>query len=138
VEAYRCDDSDYILITLGSIFGLCSDVADELRNEGVKAGVLRLRYIRPFPNKEITEIVRNAKSIAVLEKDISFGNEGSVYTEVLETLSALKIWHVTRLKDNVRYEAVSSNPVKGLSAKGEGVAKDETIGISLPQKKAEA
>jgi pyruvate/2-oxoacid:ferredoxin oxidoreductase alpha subunit len=86
VEAYRCDDSDYILITLGSIFGLCSDVADELRNEGAKAGVLRLRYIRPFPNEEIAEIVRNAKSIAVLEKDISFGNEGSVYTNVNSAL----------------------------------------------------
>jgi pyruvate ferredoxin oxidoreductase alpha subunit len=86
VEAYRCDDADYILITLGSIFGLCNDVADELRNESVKAGVLRLRYIRPFPNKEIAEIVRNAKSIAVLEKDISFGNEGSVYTNVNSAL----------------------------------------------------
>jgi pyruvate ferredoxin oxidoreductase alpha subunit len=86
VEAYRCDDADYILITLGSIFGLCSDMADELREEGVKTGVLRLRYIRPFPNKEIADIVRNARSIAVLEKDISFGNEGSVYTNVNSAL----------------------------------------------------
>jgi len=86
VEAYRCDDADYILISLGSIFGLCSDVADELRGEGVKAGVLRLRYIRPFPNEEIVSIVKNAKSIAVLEKDISFGNEGTVYTNVNSAL----------------------------------------------------
>ncbi|MDR2594658.1 MAG: hypothetical protein LBC87_07815 [Fibromonadaceae bacterium] len=86
VEAYRCDDAEYILITLGSIFGLCSDVADELRNEGVKTGVLRLRYMRPFPNKEIADIARNAKAVAVLEKDISFGNEGSVYTNVNSAL----------------------------------------------------
>jgi len=86
VEAYRCDDADYILITLGSIFGLCSDVANELRDEGIKAGILRLRYIRPFPNEEIASIVKNAKSIAVLEKDISFGNEGTVYTNVNSSL----------------------------------------------------
>jgi len=86
VEAYRCDDADYILITLGSIFGLCSDVADEFRDEGMKVGVLRLRYMRPFPNEEIADIVRNAKAIAVLEKDISFGNEGSVYTNVNSAL----------------------------------------------------
>ena len=86
VEAYRCDDADYILITLGSIFGLCSDVADELRNKGVKTGVLRLRYMRPFPNEEIADIVRNAKAVAVLEKDISFGNEGTVYTNVNSAL----------------------------------------------------
>ena len=85
-EAYRCDDADYILITLGTIFGLCSDVADSLRDEGVKAGVLRLRYIRPFPNKEIADIAQKAKSVAVLEKDISFGNEGTVYTNVNSAL----------------------------------------------------
>jgi len=86
VETYRCDDADYILITLGSIFGLCSEVADEFREEGVKAGVLRLRYMRPFPNDEIAYIVRNSKAIAVLEKDISFGNEGTVYTNVNSAL----------------------------------------------------
>jgi len=86
VETYRCDNADYILITLGSIFGLCSDVADELRDEGTKVGVLRLRYMRPFPNNEIVGIVRNSKAIAVLEKDISFGNEGTVYTNVNSAL----------------------------------------------------
>ncbi|GBU25837.1 pyruvate ferredoxin oxidoreductase [Fibrobacteria bacterium R8-3-H12] len=86
VETYCCDDADYILVTLGAIFGLCSDVADELRDEGVKAGVLRLRYMRPFPNGEIIGIVRSAKAVAVLEKDISFGNEGTVYTNVNSAL----------------------------------------------------
>ena len=53
---------------------------DALREEGVKAGLLRLRYIRPFPNEEIAGAVLKAKGVAVLEKDISFGNEGTVYT----------------------------------------------------------
>jgi len=86
VDAYKCDDADYILITLGSIAGSCRDVADDLRGEGIKAGILRLRYIRPFPNNEISQIVRNAKAIATLEKDISFGNEGTVYTNVNSAL----------------------------------------------------
>lgn len=86
VDAYRCDDADYILITLGSITGLCRDTVDGLRDEGVKAGLLQLRYIRPFPNKEIAETVKNAKAIATLEKDISFGNEGTVYTNVNSAL----------------------------------------------------
>jgi pyruvate ferredoxin oxidoreductase alpha subunit len=86
VESYCCKDADYILITLGSIYGLCSDVVDELRGEGVKAGCLRIRYMRPFPNEEIAEIACRAKAIAVLEKDISFGNEGTVYTNVNSAL----------------------------------------------------
>lgn len=86
VDAYRCEDADYILITLGSIAGLCRDVANALRDEGKKVGVLRLRYIRPFPNDEVADIVRHAKAVATLEKDISFGNEGTVYTNVNSAL----------------------------------------------------
>jgi len=86
VDDYRCEDAEYILITLGSIAGLCRDVVDDLRSEGIKAGVLRLRYIRPFPNKEVSKIVGNAKAVATLEKDISFGNEGTVYTNVNSAL----------------------------------------------------
>ena len=86
VEEYRCEDAEYILITLGSIAGFCRDVADSLREKGVKAGILRLRYIRPFPNSEVADIVRNVKAVATLEKDVSFGNEGTVYTNVNSAL----------------------------------------------------
>lgn len=82
VEAYRCEDADYILITLGSMSGLARSVADGLREEGVRAGVLKLRFMRPFPYEEICACVRNAKAVGVLEKDISFGYEGTVYTNV--------------------------------------------------------
>ncbi len=85
-EKYKTDDADYIIVTLGSISGLCREAADILREEGIKAGVLRLRYLRPFPSKEIAEAVGGAKAIAVLEKDISFGNEGTVFTNVNSAL----------------------------------------------------
>lgn len=85
-EKYRTDDADYIIITLGSISGLCRETADILRNKGIKAGVLRLRYLRPFPSYEISEAVKNAKAVAVLEKDISFGSEGTVFTNVNSAL----------------------------------------------------
>ncbi len=86
IEKYLTDDAEYILITLGSISGLVKDVADELREKGEKVGMIRIRYMRPFPNKEIAEAVKNAKAAAVLEKDISFGNEGTVFTNVNSAL----------------------------------------------------
>ena len=86
VESYLTDDADYIIVTLGSIAGLCRETADKLRSQGVKAGVLRIRYMRPFPNQEIAETLKNAKAYAVLEKDISFGNEGTVFTNVNSAL----------------------------------------------------
>lgn len=85
-EDYLTDDAEYIIVTLGSIAGLCRETADKLRNKGVKAGVVRIRYMRPFPNEETAEALRNAKAYAVLEKDISFGNEGTVFTNVNSAL----------------------------------------------------
>ena len=86
IENYRTDDADYIIVTLGSIAGLCRETADKLREQGVKAGVVRIRYMRPFPNNEIADVLKNAKAYAVLEKDISFGNEGTVFTNVNSAL----------------------------------------------------
>ncbi len=85
-DAYKTEDAEYILITLGSIAGLCREIADTLREKGIKAGVLRIRYMRPFPAEEIAETVKQAKAVAVLEKDISFGNEGTVFTNVNSAL----------------------------------------------------
>lgn len=86
VDGYRCEDAEIILVTLGSITGTCRVVADELRREGKKVGVLKIRFMRPFPEKEIIDISRGAKVVGVLEKDISFGYEGTVYTNVNSAL----------------------------------------------------
>ncbi|MGN0690619.1 MAG: transketolase C-terminal domain-containing protein [Oscillospiraceae bacterium] len=86
IDTYKTDDADYIIVTLGSIAGLCRETADRLREKGVKAGVVRIRYMRPFPKKELTKVIKNAKAIAVLEKDISFGNEGTVFSNVNSAL----------------------------------------------------
>ena len=51
-ERYWTEDADYILITLGSIAGLVKEIVDRLRGQGEKVGLLRIRYLRPFPNRE--------------------------------------------------------------------------------------
>ena len=86
IETYLAEDADYIIVTLGSIAGLCRETADRLRAEGKKAGVVRIRYMRPFPARELAEALKKAKAAAVLEKDISFGNEGTVYTDLNSAL----------------------------------------------------
>ncbi|MGN0902456.1 MAG: pyruvate ferredoxin oxidoreductase, partial [Succinivibrio sp.] len=82
VEGYKLEDADYVIVTLGTISGLVKEVVDHKREQGIKAGLLRLRYLRPFPNEEIAAALSNVKAVGVLEKDISFGNEGTVYTNV--------------------------------------------------------
>lgn len=89
VENYKCDEAEAILVTLGSVTGTARIVVDDLRAKGYKVGLLKLRCLRPFPKNEIVKILENAKAIGVLEKDISFGYEGAVFTEVNSALSSL-------------------------------------------------
>lgn len=86
IETYQTENADYILITLGTIAGQVKDVVDSLRAQGEKVGMIRIRYMRPFPNEEIAAAIKGAKAVGVLEKDISFGNEGTVYTNVNSAL----------------------------------------------------
>lgn len=119
IEKYKSDDADYIIITLGSISGLVKQTVDELREQGEKVGLVRIRYMRPFPNEEISQAVQNAKAAAVLEKDISFGNEGTVYTNVN---SALKKFGV---------EVPVSNYIGGLGGRNISEVEIKTIFSSL-------
>ena len=86
IEAVDCDDADIVLVTLGSIAGLARERAAQLRAQGVKAGLVRIRYMRPFPAKLIAEALAGAAAVGVLEKDISFGAEGTVFTNVNSAL----------------------------------------------------
>jgi pyruvate ferredoxin oxidoreductase alpha subunit len=122
VESYHCEDAQHIIITLGSITGLVRDVVDELRGNGEKVGVLKIRYMRPFPEQEIRKYTHKAKTIGVLEKDISFGYQGTVFTNVA---SALR-----------QSEAVLLNYIAGLG--GKNISKQDIITIYDKLKAASA
>ncbi|MGN0072285.1 MAG: hypothetical protein ACI36W_00530 [Coriobacteriales bacterium] len=85
-QPYRLDDADYVLVTLGSVAGLARGVVDELRAQGKRAGMLAIRYMRPFPADQVAEALARCRAAAVLEKDISFGAEGTVFTNVNSAL----------------------------------------------------
>lgn len=82
VEEYRCEGAEIILIAMGSICSTIRDVVDDMRGRGEKVGLLKVRNYRPFPKKEIYEAVKNADRVAVLDKNISFGMGGALYTEI--------------------------------------------------------
>lgn len=86
VEAYRCDDADAVLITLGSVTGTTRCVVDAMRAEGKKVGLLKIRCMRPFPAEDIRQALRGVKAVGVLEKDLGHGYEGVVYTNVNSAL----------------------------------------------------
>ncbi len=83
LEKYKTEDAEIVIICVGSTAGTVKTVVDELRNSGVKAGLLRIRTYRPFPVKELVEGLRKAKAVAVMDRSMSFGgNGGAVFHEV--------------------------------------------------------
>ncbi|NOQ68356.1 pyruvate ferredoxin oxidoreductase [Patescibacteria group bacterium] len=86
VENYKTSDAEHIIVALSSICGTIKMVVDKLRKEGKKVGLLKIRVMRPFPNDEIFKSLAKAKSVAVLDRSMSFGNFSPVFTEVKSAL----------------------------------------------------
>jgi len=82
IEKYFVDDAQKIIIAMGSICGIIKDVVDELRSKGEKVGLLRIITYRPFPEKEILDAIENVKEIGIIDKSISLGAYGPVFTDV--------------------------------------------------------
>ena len=82
-EKYKLDDAELAMVALGSTNGTAQAAIDELRSEGVKAGLLKLRVFRPFPYREIIEALSGVKMLAVFDWSISFGGFGGpLFTEI--------------------------------------------------------
>ena len=87
IEKYRIDDAERVIILMGSSVGTAKDTVDDLRNEGEKVGLIKIRVYRPFPYKEIRQALKNVKAVAVLDRAVSFGTYGGpVYTDLKATL----------------------------------------------------
>ena len=88
LEEYRMDGAEVCLVALGSVNGTIKEVVDELRSEGVKAGLVKLRFIRPFPRRFFEELPARVKAVGIIDRDLSFGYEGAVGSEVKAAMQA--------------------------------------------------
>ena len=86
IEEYRCDDAEYVLIAMGSVVGTLKDTVDDLRDDGVRAGAIKLRSYRPFPVDEIRSALAGLEAVGILDKNISLGFEGALFTDVKASL----------------------------------------------------
>lgn len=87
IEEYRMEDAEYAIVTMGSMTGAAKEAVDLKRNDGVKAGLVKIRSLRPFPKVRVNEALKNVKSFGVIDRNVSFGwNTGVVYQEVKASL----------------------------------------------------
>lgn len=89
VETYRADDAEILMLTMGSMGETAQIAIDELRDKGVKAGLIKLRLWRPFPFEDIKAAVKKAKILIVTDRAVSFGGPGGpVFSEIKSALFA--------------------------------------------------
>ncbi|QIB27816.1 pyruvate synthase subunit PorA [Caloranaerobacter azorensis] len=86
-EEYKMEDAEVAIVVLNSTAGTAKEVVDELREKGVKAGLVKIRVFRPFPVEELREALKHVKAVAVMDKADSFSAAGGPV--FVETRAAL-------------------------------------------------
>ncbi|MCD6554241.1 MAG: pyruvate ferredoxin oxidoreductase [Anaerolineae bacterium] len=86
VERYRLDDAEIALVTSGTVTGTSRVVVDELRDKGLKIGLLKVRMFRPFPHEKVRQALAGIEKVAVIDRNISFGDSGVFAQEVRAAL----------------------------------------------------
>ena len=87
VEEYLCEDADVVIVAMGTLGKEAEVAADLLRKEGIKAGVMRIRWLRPFP----LDMKIGNKELVVIDRDYSFGFGGVISGEIQARYPQAKI-----------------------------------------------
>jgi len=91
VEYYGPKNASKVIVALGSVVGTIKEAVDELNKGAKKIGVLNITLFRPFPKEEIRNILKNKKQVIVLDRAISIGSGGILYSEVQQALCGTKV-----------------------------------------------
>ncbi|MCX5851307.1 MAG: pyruvate ferredoxin oxidoreductase [Deltaproteobacteria bacterium] len=89
VEAVHCDDAEIIVVTTGTASRAGREVIHSLRKRGEKAGLLKIKLLRPFPADSVRNAIGSAKKIAVVDRDLSFGSRDLLAREVAAALEGV-------------------------------------------------
>ncbi len=91
IGEYRLEDAEIAILAMGATLGTIKDAVDEMREAGIKAGVLSLKSYRPFPYKAVRSALRNVKTVLVMERMISAGAGGALALDVMKALRGLPV-----------------------------------------------
>jgi len=82
VEKYNMDDAEIAIVCMGTSVETAEEVSNELRAQGIKAGVVGIRVFRPFPLEQIAAALKNTKAIATLDRSSPNGTVGMLFNEI--------------------------------------------------------
>jgi pyruvate ferredoxin oxidoreductase alpha subunit len=86
LECYNMDDADVAVVCMGSSVETAREVALEMREKGIKAGVVGIGVFRPFPFANIAEVLKDVKAVAALDRSAPGGAAGALFNEIAGAL----------------------------------------------------
>ena len=90
-EEYCMEDAEEALVLIGSTAGTAKATVDQLRAEGKKVGLVKLRVFRPFPAEELAQALSHCKAVAVMDKSEGFSAcGGPIFAETRSALYDLE------------------------------------------------
>ena len=93
-EEYKLEDAEIAIVCMNSTAGTTKFVVDKLREQGIKAGLLKIRVFRPFPVEEVAKVLSHLKAIAILDKADSLNAAGGALFEDVTSAMYVNNIHV--------------------------------------------
>jgi len=91
IEQYKCEDAETVLVCMGTVCGTARVAIDQMREQGKRVGLVKLKCFRPFPDEDLKAALKDKKNVAVFDKSLSFGlKEGPVCSEIKSALQSEK------------------------------------------------
>lgn len=101
IEEYKMEDAEYAVVIMGSAAGTTKEAIDQMRANGEKVGLVKVRSFRPFPAEEIATALKNCKAVAVMDRAESFSTQGGPLGA--ETMQAMYTGRCTALAIDIMY-----------------------------------
>ncbi|MCJ7488947.1 MAG: pyruvate ferredoxin oxidoreductase [Thermoplasmata archaeon] len=91
IDPYMVDDADVVLVTMGTASSTAHEVVDDMRGEGKKVGLVKLRFWRPYPGRELRAIAEKVKAVGVFDRAVSYGVGGPSFIELRNAAYGLDV-----------------------------------------------
>ncbi len=127
VDTYRMDGAEVALVAMGGIIGTMKDAVDEMREEGIKVGVVKVRSYRPFPVEALRAALKDVKAICVIDRDISLGMEGALFTDLKAGLYAKSNAEVLGFVAGLGGRDITIEDFKDMTKKGFAKVKGDKV-----------
>ena len=86
IDTYMMEDAEIALVTIGTVTSTARKVVDDMRHDGKKVGIVKLRFFRPFPIDELRNALSGMGAVGVIDRSISYNGGGPIFSEVRSAL----------------------------------------------------